>query len=49
MAKRYSPTRRDLYLAREAARKDRTVVVARLRRTKLLWANVRVSRIVGGK
>lgn len=50
MAKRYSVVRRDLYLLREVARRDRTVSVKRARVNKLAWATVRVSRIkIGGK
>ena len=50
MAKRYSVVRRDLYVSREIARRERTVLVKKARRTKLAWAIVRVSRIkVGGK
>jgi len=50
MAKRYSVVRRELYVLREEARRDRTVLVKRLRRSKLAWATVRVSRIkFGGK
>lgn len=50
MGKKYSAVRRDLYVSREVARRDRTVSVKRARVNKLAWATVRVSRFkFGGK